>query len=71
MPMTVDILNVNILMASQLHRVKLLQLFSPHPTDQQVYSCCQNILTVTQSYNSKNTPIGRFHAVKTAKSDFN
>ena len=38
--------------------------------DQQVYSCCHNFLTVTQSYNSKNTPIGKFHAVKIAKSVF-
>ena len=38
--------------------------------DQQVYSCCHNFLTVTPSYNSKNTPIGRFHAVKIAKSVF-
>ena len=35
--------------------------------DQQVYSCCHNILTVTQHYNSNNTPIGRFHAVKITK----
>ena len=35
--------------------------------DQQVYSCCHNFLTVTQS---KNTPIGKFHAVKIAKSVF-
>ena len=38
--------------------------------DQQVYSCCHNFLAVTQSYNSKNTPIGRFQAVKIAKSVF-
>ena len=38
--------------------------------DQQVYSCCHKFLAVTQSYNSKNTPIGKFHAVKIAKSVF-
>ena len=36
--------------------------------DQQVYSCCRNFLTVTQSYNSKITPIGKFDSVKMAKS---
>ena len=43
-------------------------MFSPHPMDQQVNSCCHNFLTVTHSDNSKNTPIGKFHAVKIAKS---
>ena len=41
-----------------------------YPMDQKVYSCCYNILTITQTYNSKNTPIARFHAVKIAKSAF-
>ena len=53
-----------------MHRAKLLQLFSPHPMDKQVYSCCHNFLTVTQSYSSKNTPISKFYAVKIAKSVF-
>ena len=53
-----------------IHRAKLLQLFSPHPMDQQVFSCCHNFLTVTQSYNSKNTSMARVHAVKIAKSVF-
>ena len=48
----------------------MLLVFSPHPMDQQVYSCCHKFLTVTQCYNSKNTPIGKFHAVKIAKSVF-
>ena len=48
----------------------LLQPFSLHPMDQQEYSCCHNFLTVTWSYNSKNTPIGGFYAVKLAKSVF-
>ena len=38
--------------------------------DQQGYPCCHNFLTVSQSYNSKNTPLGKFHAVKIAKSLF-
>ena len=38
--------------------------------DQQVNFCCHNFLTVTQSYNCRNTPIGKFHAVKIAKSVF-
>ena len=45
-----------------VHRAKLLQLFSLHPMDQQVYSCCCSFLTITQSYHSKNTPIGTLHA---------
>ena len=57
-------------MPLQIHRAKLLQLFFPHPRDQQVNSCCHNFLTVTQSYNSKNTPISKFHDVKIAESVF-
>ena len=38
--------------------------------DQKVYSCCHNFLTVTQIYNSENTPIDRFYADKIAKSVF-
>ena len=38
--------------------------------NEQVYSCCHNILTVTESYISKNAPIGLFHAVKIAKTVF-
>ena len=51
-----------------MHGAKLLKLFSPHPKVQQVYSCCHNYLTVTQSYNKKNTPICRLHAVRRGKS---
>ena len=43
----------------------MVQLFPLHPMDHG-----HNILTVAQSYNSKNTPIARFHAVKIAKSVF-
>ena len=56
--------------AIEIHRAKLLQQFSPHPMDQQVYSCCHNFLTVTQSYSSKITPISKFHAVKLVKAVF-
>ena len=51
-----------------IHRAKLLQLFSLHPNDQQVYACCHNFMTVTQSYHSKNIPAGRLHDVKIGKS---
>ena len=50
-----------------LHREKLIQLFSLHPMDQQVYSCCCSFLINTQSYNSKNTPIGTLHAEEIAE----
>ena len=50
-----------------LHRAKLFQLFSLHPSHQQVYSCCYSFLIITQSYNSKNTPIGKLHAEKITK----
>ena len=44
-------------------------LFPLHLLDQQVYSCCHNLMTVIQSYNSKNTPSGKLHAVKIAEAD--
>ena len=47
-----------------VHRAKLIQLFSLYPIDQQVYSCYCSFLTITQSYHSKNTPIGILHAEK-------
>ena len=49
-------------MLFQIHRAKLLLLFSLHPTDQQGFLCCHNFLIVTPSYHSKETPIGLLHA---------
>ena len=46
---------------------KLLQLFSPHPTDQLVSPCYHIILTVAQTYHSKVTPIGSLTAEKIAE----
>ena len=50
-----------------IHRAKLLQLFSLHPMDQQVYSCCCSFLTITQSYHSKNTHVGTLHVEEIAE----
>ena len=47
-----------------IHRKKLLQLFSPHPMDQQVSPCYYSCLTVSRSYHSKMTPISALHAEK-------
>ena len=49
------------------HRAKLLQLFSLHPMDQQVYSYCCSFLTITQSYYSKNTPVGTLYGEEIAE----
>ena len=54
-------------MLLQIHRAKLLQLFSPHPMDQQGSPCCHNFMTVSQSYHSKVTPIGELNAKKIVK----
>ena len=51
-----------------IHKEKLLQLFSLHPTAQQVSPCCHSFLKVPQYYHSKVTPIGALHAKKIAKS---
>ena len=50
-----------------IHKVKLLQLFSPHPMNQQVSPCYQSFLTVTQSYHGKVTHIDALHAEKIAE----
>ena len=50
-----------------LHRAKLLQQLSLLPSHQQGYSCCCSFLTITLSYNSKNTPIATLYAKKIAK----
>ena len=49
-----------------IHKVKLLQLFSIHPIDQQCSPCCHNYLTFTQSYQCKVNPIVALHAEKIA-----
>jgi hypothetical protein len=48
-----------------IHRAKLLQLFSPHPIDQQGSPCCPIFLTLTLSYHSMVTPIWALYAQKT------
>ena len=42
-------------------------LFPLHLFYRQVCSCCHNLLTVIQSYNSKNTPSGKLYVVKIAE----
>ena len=53
-----------------IHRGKLLQRFSLHPMNQQVSPCYYSFLTVTQSYQSKVTPIGLLHAEKIPEAVF-
>ena len=43
---------------------ELLQLVPPHPIDQQMSSCYHSFQILTQSYNSKVTPIVTLHAHK-------
>ena len=50
-----------------LHRTKLLELFLPHPRDQQRSPCSLNFLAVTASYHSKVISIGALLAEKIAK----
>ena len=54
-------------MQFKIHRGKLVQVFSPHPMDQKVSPCYHNFLTVTQSYDSKVTPISALYAEKIAE----
>ena len=49
------------------HRAKLFWIFPLHLYNRQVYSCCHNLMTLIQSYNSKNTPSGKMYAVKIAE----
>ena len=46
---------------------KLLQPFPPHPMNQHKSPYCHNILTVSPSYHSKVTPIGKLLAEKIGK----
>ena len=46
---------------------KLLQPFPPHPMDQQRSPYCHTFLTVSLSYHSKVTPIGKLHTEIIAK----
>ena len=50
-----------------IHRENLLQLFSLHPMDQQVFSYCCSFLTITQSYHRKNTTVGTLHTEEIAE----
>ena len=50
-----------------MHIGKQLQLFFPHPTEQQGSFCCRTFLTVTQIYHSKVTPICTLHVEKIAE----
>ena len=51
-----------------IHKVKLLQLFYPHPMNQHVSPSYQSFLTVTQSYHGKVTHIDALHAEITQSS---
>ena len=42
-------------------------MFSLHPMDEQVSPYYHSFLTVTQSYDSKVTPVGALHAEKIAE----
>ena len=48
----------------------MLLLFPLHLFDREVYSCCHNLMTVIQSYFSKNTHRALLYAVKIAEAVF-
>ena len=54
-------------MLFEIHRAKLLQLYSLHPMDK-YWLPCHQFLTVTTSYHSKVTLIGPLHTDKITES---